>query len=267
MKHKIHFCKTCSLLLGPAAGVKKVDLRKHDGHDVVRCLSRSQLQHPTKLLLPASHRRQNAQYFFSHQDTAFVLEKIRAAKAKRVVCLGCPSIHEAVLSNTVGSDGDEPTSSLLLDLDPRFAQFFPSSFARFNMLTTFFFDRDDQERTRDFLRQADFLVVDPPFGCPISALAHAIHWVHKCAAQPVVPTLLFFPYFSAPALEHALPDFRRSNYCVSYINHKTYVHAAPAHVGVSSPAAPASRKPSPVRIFTNIDLASFALPTPAYRCV
>ncbi|EGD80789.1 hypothetical protein PTSG_01377 [Salpingoeca rosetta] len=352
-RQRYSFCRTCSRLL--LASQRKKHPRSHD---VVAHVPTHQLQQPTLLLQPASKRRQNAQYLFSPHDTAFVLQKLRQLGAQRVVCMGCPSIHEAIQQqnrhpedkeqqathhhhhhhhhqqqqqqqqqqhslgkgeHSVVCDSDGTClDSMLLDLDDRFAQFFPTSYAKFNMLNTFFFDRTEQMRALDFIASADALVVDPPFGCPLAALAHAIHWIQDRSPRGrAMPVLLFFPYFSAAGLAHVVPELKRSNYCVTYTNHKTYTQPAPALARApagnivadaatppapgkkgmqrkhkyrhkkgkqrskgsdsasqdvetnnnnnSSNAGPARLKASPVRIFTNIPLSSFSLPSNHYR--
>ena len=197
----LSFCQACNALVQPShAGTAK--------HDVTKPLTAAQLAHPTTLLSPLARDKSNAQYFFAPAVVDFVTSTLSRLRLGSALCIGMPSIHEALVALR--------RSSVLLDLDERFAPFFPQSFAKFNMFNGHIFFADQARMVCSTLPTVDVIVVDPPFGGLVDALAHTLKSLWRdCLADRTtmpeicpageVPTMLFFPYFleARPAVMHA----------------------------------------------------------------
>ena len=219
-------------------------LKAHVSHDVTKSLKAKQLAQPTTLLRPLAVDKSNAQYFFDGSVVALVTTALHRLGLHNVLCIGMPSIHEALVA-------EGASNSMLLDLDDRFEAFFPSSYAKFNMFNGHFFSENYAQAAQDFCSQVNAIVIDPPFGGIIEALAVTIKqmWVtvlasraeppkHALCEAAEMPTLLFFPYFmevthltefmsrSVDSLKEkvleCMPSMRMTDYQVDYANHPTY---------------------------------------------
>lgn len=168
-----HFCTDCDELF------LADEWFRHERHEVKSGITRRQLRRPTQLLSAKVEKSEQAQFYFSEISLKLVLSTIRRAGATHVLCIGCPSIHERLLSIRSKLN----ISSFLLDIDRRFLQFFSaSSFLCFNMVNSYCFDSKPIEDHLDsFLKQSDRLIVlvDPPFGALIPALGDTLRKLRK----------------------------------------------------------------------------------------
>lgn len=158
-------------------------------------LSKPQLLAPTTWLLsPAASRKEGAQILFDKHTVDFLLGLLASLGLRRVLCLGVPRVHEAIQKArwragpaTAGEDQRRPspdmTTSYLLDLDERFAQFYGADrFCRYNMFNGHVFDTDAAVHMAEFVRRADCILVDPPYGGSPVALAATLRRLWKLAA-------------------------------------------------------------------------------------
>lgn len=162
-------------------------------------------------------------------------------------------------------------SSILLDLDDRFHNFFgPLEFCWYNMFNNHFFFEEARNVFNDFLASTQYvcslvwmllgnglfyfsgkhtvLVTDPPFGGRTEPLVQTFNSIRKqyrkfSKNQHDLPVFWIFPYFMEPQIINSLPDFHMSDYKVQYDNHPLF-HNEPK----------GRKQGSPVRIFTNVDL-------------
>ena len=130
-------------------------------------------------------------------------DSLRQHRCCQVICLGTPRLHEKLnrtalqrrLEGSAAEVSGTETRSLLLDLDIRFRQFnYPGDYARFNMFTRHFFSSSEKQACWERLKLAQGLVIDPPFGAPLAALANTLNWLR--ALIPSIKVFLYFPYFS-----------------------------------------------------------------------
>ncbi|CAL7937905.1 unnamed protein product [Xylocopa violacea] len=257
------YCFTCDQLLLKSEGYA---LDKHENHHLKEGLTDYQMKHPTEILKPLENSRQEAQYFFTKQSTEDIVNILAKLGAKQLLCIGTPKIHEYILENH-----EDEISSLLLDLDGRFHNFFgPLNYCWYNLLNNHFFKQDSMHVFKDFIMQNNgkdtYLICDPPFGSrvePISWTLKRISDLHKKwnnieDENDCLKIVFIFPYFmesimkqksNPPGISGGLKDLKMSDYKVSYDNHALF--------RTDNKTAKLS---SPIRIFTNISLNLVELP-------
>ncbi|XP_063237537.1 rRNA N6-adenosine-methyltransferase ZCCHC4 [Bacillus rossius redtenbacheri] len=245
------YCQPCALLLLPG------ERDAHEAHDVMEGVSARQLAHPSELMKPLQNSKKEAQFLFSKQSTDAILGMLLGAGVRHVLCVGTPRVHEEIQS----AHGSR-LSSLLLDIDSRYHQFFGErQFIRFNCFNNHLFSGDvGREVLRGFLGQDGgegvALVLDPPFGGRVEPLAHtvrqmsALHRELSPARASPLPVFWIFPYFMEPQILATFPDYHMSDYKVNYENHPLFSKG------------PKGRKlGSPIRIFTNMSPRELTLPS------
>jgi hypothetical protein len=258
-----HICVTCGVLLVSSELVH----HKANTHKVLSSLSRQQLRTPSRLLQALADKQLNAQYLFSDRTVDFLVNVIVTLKKSAVLCVGTPRLFEAIRTFKAKQHEtvDIHVTSLLLDIDYRLEQFFgPRDFCRYNMFNHHFFGGEESHNVYlEFLRASKdlLIVIDPPFGGLIDVLAFTMQSIVSdynscCQGLSVtvssLPTLLFFPYFMEKRIISTLPSFTMLDYQVDYENHSSFCETSGDDGG--------NVKHSPVRIFTNLDAASVALP-------
>ena len=105
------YCYTCEQLISK---IEKDMMNKHKNHDIKEGLTNYQLRHPTEILKPLENSRQEAQYFFTKQSTEDIVNILLKLKARQILCICTPKIHEYILENY-----ETTMSTLLLDFDGR----------------------------------------------------------------------------------------------------------------------------------------------------
>lgn len=289
-KKSFAFCHDCGCILLSRAELANIEGKesrdKHcfDLHLTYRCLKvttghpKSFFAEPTKLLRAATDNAGQAQYFFADSVAPFIVEEIaRKGGFTKVLCIGCPTIHEHIVNRY------SPTtlSSFLLDIDARFRQFWPpEQFAQFNMFNYFFFNGEQQaaEHLSRFFhgngQTGDTLVVvDPPFGGLIENLAASIRRLQELMTQSDLvehlffpPLVLFFPYFNEHWISKAFNgEVLLTDQIVQYANHHkfSWKRGMPAKQEQPEAAAATTKHwinaSSPVRVFTNLNRAQIDL--------
>ncbi|KAL5470731.1 hypothetical protein EMCRGX_G028743 [Ephydatia muelleri] len=236
------YCHTCERL------VLKSDTQQHEGHHVKEGVFDKELSHPTSILTPLDNRKSQAQYYFSTSTVEFLVSELRRLSYSRVLCVGAPRLHEALLQN-------DDITSMLLDIDHRYAQFYSQeSYQCANMFNGFFYEEEGSQICQRFLQscveEPIALVIDPPFGALATVLAHGVKKLWAMAGKEL-PTVLVFPYFMESHITLALPSFKMLDYQVTYDNHQHFKAHMQKHGG---------SKPSAVRIFTNLPPPGLVLP-------
>ncbi|PIK53720.1 putative zinc finger CCHC domain-containing protein 4 isoform X2 [Apostichopus japonicus] len=205
----------------------------------------------SKMYKTEETRRRKLLVMRIHGTTEFLVKTIKSLHFDKVLCVGVPRLHETLLKDKAQLKID----SLLLDIDERFAQFFSSSeFCRYNMFNDYFFCGSSRVTLQSFLRnQRVLLVMDPPFGGLVEALAFTISQITNSSSLDTnspssLRVMWIFPYFMEKRILSALPNFHMLDYKVSYDNHVTFKNGSK------------SSKNSPVRIFTDISPAKISLP-------
>lgn len=279
------FCHDCCrVLVNPSPDSTEELPKQHrfDLHLTYRCakvtpnLSKSFFVNPTKLARAATSSEGQAQFFFSDDVVPFVIDQIiRKSGYRKVLCIGCPSIHEQIVEKYA----EEGILSFLLDIDPRFRQFWPPhQFAQFNMFNYYFFDDPNaEEYLRIFLHangitDDTIIIIDPPFGGRIEYLAVTVRKLQilmtnsdQVEKMPFPPMILFFPYFNEHWITRAFyEEVLITDQIVHYINHNKLGKRAS-----KPPVAAKSRNnqvvckeintSSPVRIFTNLSRSTIDL--------
>ncbi|XP_017878186.1 zinc finger CCHC domain-containing protein 4 [Ceratina calcarata] len=259
---KRFYCHTCEQLV---LKNEKDNLTKHSGHDLKEGLTDYEMKHPTEILKPLENSKQEAQYFFTKQSTEDIVNILLKLNAKQALCIGTPKIHEYILENH-----EDKISSLLLDFDARFHNFFgPLNYCWYNLMNNHFFDENAIHVFKDFLTQNrgkdTYLICDPPFGARVEAMSWTLKrisdlhkkWNNIEDESDCLKILFIFPYFmesimrqksNPPGISGGLKDLRMTDYKVSYENHTLFVTDSN------------SAKLSPIRIFTNVPLNLFELP-------
>ncbi|KAJ8025759.1 Zinc finger CCHC domain-containing protein 4 [Holothuria leucospilota] len=246
-----HYCHSCHLL------VFKEELNLHTGHMTTSGIPDWLLQLPTRLMAARENNKSQAQYLFTQQTAEFLVQTIKSLGFNRVLCVGVPRLHEMLRK-----DRDKlKIDSLLLDIDERFTQFYhPSEFCHYNMFNHYFFDNGSKGIYESFLQRNNgdglVLVMDPPFGGLVDALAFGVSQIVKSwnklvlslELNRILPVMWIFPYFMEKRIVSLLPAFTMLDYKVDYDNHSHFKNGSK------------SKKKSPVRIFTNISPASIVLP-------
>ncbi|KXJ18418.1 rRNA N6-adenosine-methyltransferase ZCCHC4 [Exaiptasia diaphana] len=252
------FCHTCNVLVWDDNG------GRHNEHSLQSGEGLNELRHPSMILKPLENVKAQAQFLFSNQATQFLVSTIRKLGFKKVLCLGTPRVHEKIQLNKTKKSKHKPAmNSLLLDIDYRYGQFFPSGcFAYYNMFNNHFFEENGQQTLLEFMNSSEgddmVLVMDPPFGGLVEVLAATVKKIWRfwrdCTAvkdnKKEMPTMWIFPYFMESHIHESLPSLKMMDYKVDYENH-------PHFKGKQDKG---SKRGSPVRIFTNIDPASIKLP-------
>lgn len=252
-----NLCITCGLLLLPH------EIAKHDieGHAIKRSVSDQILMKPTELFAPLDNKKTYAQYWFSDTTVEFVISTLKRLHYSHVICVGCPRIHEAILAEPQ-EDSSLKLSSLLLDLDHRYFQMYsPQEFCRYNMFNHYFFcGEESKEIFEKFITEDPekrvAMVIDPPFGGMVEALASSISKIEKMwqkvsgfTSEKHLPAFWFFPYFMEKRIIESCPSFSMLDYKVEYDNHVLFSGKTGRKQG------------SAVRIFTNVAPAEIVLPS------
>ncbi|XP_018011447.1 rRNA N6-adenosine-methyltransferase ZCCHC4 [Hyalella azteca] len=215
------------------------------------------LTHPSQLVPLKENSKCEAQYLFSSRSLKAVVDMVAATGATKVLCVGVPSLHEAIANNETSLSA----TSMLLDIDTRYRNFFPlTSFVHFNMFNQHFFDgARARQRVITFLTGAKNVCVacDPPFGARVellnvcfSYLADLWRDANGLPPHAQMSVLLMFPYFLEYQITENLPTFTMLDYQLDYINHDHY----------TSGSKKAMKRGSAVRVFTNRPASVFPLP-------
>lgn len=171
-------------------------------------------------------------------------------------------------------------NSILLDIDPRYSQFYlRKHFVLFNMFNNFFFEGREGQRKFDKFLEASIpgktvLVIDPPFGGLIQAISRTIDKIHarwirlhssernneyvKNYLNPEsyqMAVFIVLPWFLEPKVESFLHGMTMSDYKVGYTNHSEFRDCSCKN-----------KFGSAVRIFTNVKPSMLVLPaTEGYK--
>ncbi|XP_066586535.1 rRNA N6-adenosine-methyltransferase ZCCHC4 [Prorops nasuta] len=253
------YCHTCERL------ILKAERIKHSDHTLTESLTDYQMTHPTELLKPLGNVKKEAQYFFSEKSTKDIVDMIIKQGMKNVLCIGAPRIHEYINQNY-----ESKISSLLLDFDSRFHNFFgPLQYCWYNLFNHHFFFNEAKNVFKDFVTQNGgkdlILICDPPFGGRVEAMSQtikAIQDLHKkwnhIEDTDTLKIIFIFPYFmesiiqqksNPPLINGGLRELKMADYKVDYDNHPLFITGSSGR-----------KYGSPVRIFTNILLRLFKLP-------
>ena len=236
-------CLTCETIL------LEGEREQHNSHPLRKGISLEQLLQPSRIFLPHTERTSLAQEFFTKSTLQVIANNIHLFGTKSVICIGTPTLHEHLLS-----DNARGVSTFLLDLDPKYSQFYnPNLFQRFNLFNTHFFSSQGAVKLQRFIsstKLTDVIVVcDMPFGAKIDLiysslkrLWRVIGW-DESALPGGVHTLWIFPYFNGKEIAE------KSNFAM--LQYKVEYEVKYGRI----------KRGSPVRIFTNIPLQSFELPT------
>lgn len=103
------YCHNCEKLISNSEKDKHID------HEITENLTNYQMHHPTELLKPLENAKKEAQYLFSKKSTEDIINMLLKLKAKQILCIGTPRIHEYIIEHHT-----DKMSSLLLDFDGRF---------------------------------------------------------------------------------------------------------------------------------------------------
>lgn len=250
-----NYCHNCNELFSSS------EIVKHKDHDVQKCLTNHQMSHPTEFLKPLSNNKEEAQYFFTENTTKNITEILCKLGAKYILCIGVPRLYEYISYNF----GDKMTC-FLLDIDARFHQFVgPLNYAWYNLFNNHFFNPEAKTLFKDFLTQENgrdmYIVCDPPFGGRVEPISQTIKsitdnhkkWNNIKVADDELKTLFIFPYFmesiikkksNPPGIAGGISDLDMTDFKVEYQNHATFQEQLNL-----------AKKPSPVRLFTNIKLS------------
>jgi len=252
-KSETSYCHTCKMLF-----LEKKEPSKHLNHEISKNLGLEQLRKPSYFLHPLENAKAHAQYLFDDSVIQFMLSQLDHLGFSKVVCLGTPRVHEAIQQHG-------KFQSILMDLDDRYEEFFPTTFLHFNMFNFYFFREKDRQTYTTFLKDCVdvkkeiVFVTDPPFGGLVESITETLKRLWNinlvenikdktCPLQHEMDTLWFFPYFMESKIIECLPSFTMMDYKVSYQNHPLFNEAK------------GGKRGSPVRIFTNIAQSKFELP-------
>ncbi|CAG9103254.1 unnamed protein product [Plutella xylostella] len=230
--------------------------KKHNkDHRVVTPLTDEQLSHPTTWLPALENDTVEAQYLFSKKSVGTILSVLKKNNLKNILCIGTPSIHEAVSSR-------QDFTSLLLDYDKRHAQFHPpNKYVYYNMFNNYLFNgREDEKLLKKFMKESSdsglCIVMDPPFGGRVEPLIQTLKdltetykSVNKDFTDQLLPVVWAFPYFSEPYIKNMEPGIKMHDYQVEYENHKKF----------QNKTSKGRKNGSPVRLFTNLPTSSIDL--------
>ena len=241
----MHFCKTCSVFV-----IEPDEPGLHADHNLTKTNYKT-VTNPSTLLTSLTSNEGNAQYLFSADTAKFISNLITENKFSHLLCLGTPRIHEMFV-------GEKKPKSLLLDLDDRFAQFYPPTvFQHYNMSSNFFFEEDGEKYLKIFLKKTKrlALILDPPFGALARVIGSAIDklkaYVKQLNPDVEIVVMWIFPYFLSKHIGEVQPTLKMSHFVVEYENHLVF--------------KPSNSTKSPVRIFTDQPLAEITLPDEQYK--
>ena len=236
-------CLTCETIL------LEGEREQHKNHLIREDISLEQVLQPSRIFLPHTERTSLAQELFTDTTLQVITNNIHQFGIHSVICIGTPTLHEYLLS-----DNTRGVSTFLLDLDPKYSQFYnPNLYQRFNLFNKHFFSSGGTVKLQRFIsstKLTDVLVVcDMPFGAKIDLihsslkrLWRVIGW-DESALPGGVPTLWIFPYFNRKEIAEKT-NFIMLQFKVEYEVKYSRI-----------------KRGSPVRVFTNIPLQSFKLPT------
>lgn len=233
---KRSFCKDCVMMLLPE------EIASHAGHNVKSNIAISRIRKPTKLLASETSSKYTAQFYFDKSSKKVITSNLLAHGRTRAICVGTTSIHESIQLKSQ-STGME---SILLDLDYRLGQFFPSSkFVHYNMFNHHFLEgKKGEKKLATFIRKSEkeqlVLIIDPPFGGMIEALAASINKIFGMAGFEI-PLILAFLDVNRRRISDVWPQVKMTNYVLKY-------------------KGKSRKKFSRAKLFTSLPLQSFTLP-------
>lgn len=233
---KRSFCKDCVMMLLPE------EIAVHRGHNIKSSVAISRIRKPTKLLASETSSKYTAQFYFDKSSKKVITSNLLAHGRTRVVCIGTTSIHESI-QLTSQSTGME---SILLDLDHRLGQFFPSSkFVHYNMFNHHFLEgKKGEKKLTNFIQKSAkeqlVLVIDPPFGGMVEALAESIKKIFGLAGFEI-PLILAFLDVNRRRINEFMPQVKMTDYVLTY-------------------KGKSRKKFSRAKLFTSLPLQSFKLP-------
>lgn len=235
-ENKRSFCKDCVMMLLPD------EIVAHNGHSIKTSIAISRIRKPSKLLISETSSKYTAQFYFDKSSKKVIISNLLERGLTRVICVGTTSIHESIQlkSQSTGMD------SILLDLDHRLGQFFPSSkFVHYNMFNHHFLEgKKGEKKLANFIRKSEkeqlVLVIDPPFGGMIETLAESIKKIFQMAAVEI-PLILSFLDVNRRKINDAMPQVKMTDYILKY-------------------KGKSRTKFSRAKIFTSLPLQSFKLP-------
>ncbi|KAF4533192.1 hypothetical protein B566_EDAN001734 [Ephemera danica] len=229
------------------------------GHHVENNVSDYQLAHPTKLLRPLQNSSKEAQFFFSENAIIFIKNALNGLQCSKLISIGTPSLLENFKEDT-------SFDIMLLDFDWRYSTFFGPNFYWYNMFNHHFMGTGDdpqgqkaKERFGQYLnacsKQGSYVIVmDPPFGGRVEALANTIKEIaaeiREVGRTEDIYYLWIYPYFMEPYIKAQIPETRMLDYKINYTNHPDY------KIGSKL----SNKQGSPVRVFTNAPLKLIPMP-------
>ncbi|XP_073973994.1 rRNA N(6)-adenosine-methyltransferase ZCCHC4-like [Rhodnius prolixus] len=203
---------------------------------IVQNVSDSLLTHPTALIKPIKSSKKEAQFWFTECSKKFIIDSLKSISATSCICIGAPTIHELLRQTNI--------NSVLFDIDKRYHYFYSEDeFCWFNMFNCYFISNSEycQQVLKKYLSGSVVaVVIDPPFGARIEPLANTVNLLQKQSAFHL-NILLVLPYFMENNVLKSFPNFTMLDYQVQYSNHNKFQNYAETN-----------KKPSVVRIFTNI---------------
>ncbi len=173
----------------------------------------------------------NAQFVFDKSTISNVLNIVKKviqdlSNHRRVLCLGTPTIHRALLEANI--------DSTLLDEDSRLVNCFPNTY-RFNMFNGSWFGE-----SCPVIDDFSAIVCDPPFHPElIQALKNTLKNVFPNSLASGY-LIMAFPYFLSRQITEAFPDSIMTDIRLTYANHPKYK----------------THDRSPVRLFTTRGIVS-----------
>ena len=242
----LQFCKSCSHFILPPD-----EPAMHTDQCSLVWTNYKSVTNPSALLNPLTANAGNAQYLFDPDTTKFIGSILASKKYTHALCVGTPRIHEILVN------GKKP-KSMLLDLDDRHTQFYPPTvFQHYNMAANHFFEQDGKSYLKKFLKSAKTLaiIVDPPFGALARVIGNSLDQIKAMVKEisPEISVVVYwiFPYFLSKHIAEVNPTLKMSHYVIEYDNHPVFKKN--------------NSTKSPVRIFTDQDLAELTLPADQYR--
>jgi hypothetical protein len=155
----------------------------------------------------------NAQFVFDATTVGIVRDLIGNHVSKledpRVLCVGTPSIHKALL--------DANISSVLIDEDARLADLFPHTY-RFNAFNGSWFANKIRPVDDNF----SVIVCDPPFHPELlPAMASTLQTEFPVSLSQSL-LLMAFPYFASEKVSEAFASLVMTDIRLTYRNHPKY---------------------------------------------
>lgn len=244
----INFCQNC--------GTLSSESQPCEGHRIT-CLTKEDLQNPSKILAPLSNNKKEAQYFFSKSSASFLTDTLVGDGCHHILFIGTPTIFEQVNKNS------PEIRTLFLDIDFRYLSFYgPMQFCWYNFLNGhFFLGESSRSLYEEFIRESGgklTVVLDPPFGAKTELIGQGFKNIASdlrrlCEMKSDCYPKMFwiFPYFMETKVKETGLSLKMSDYKVCYDNHKQFG---------GGEGTGGRKQGSPVRIFTNVDLKSLMLP-------